>query len=183
MRDLVEAVRAEHRKVLELGDEILARCEEGPVGERRARRVIDALVALESRHEAAEARVLWPVVRDVLPEYADLRETARAQERQARRHIYRLHKAAGREGTEPLAAAVVREVVAHVGMEESQILPSLAAALSPNDSIRLGLLYQRLSATAPTRPHPRVPAVPGVLSLVGPVAGRVDRVKDLLRIR
>ena len=183
MKDLVEAVRAEHHRVLELGEEILARCGEGPVGERRARRVIDALVSLESRHEAAEARVLWPVVRDVLPEYADLAEMARGQESRARRSIHHLHKAAGREGTAPLAAAVVDEVVAHVGLEESQILPSLAAALSPNDSIRLGLLYQQVSAAAPTRPHPRVPAVPGVLSLVGPVAGRMDRVKDLLRIR
>lgn len=183
MKDLVEAVRAEHHRVLELGEEILARCGEGPVGERRARRVIDALVSLESRHEAAEAICLWPVVRDVLPEYAELRETAKSQERLARVHLHRLHKLAGREGSTPLATLVVREVVAHVGLEESQVLPSLAAALSPDDSMRIGRIYERVSAAGPSRPHPRVPAVPGLLSMMAPMAARVDRVRDLLRLR
>lgn len=183
MRDLVEAVRAEHRKVLELADEILARCQEGPVGERRAKKPIDALVALESRHEAAEARYLWPVVRDVLPQYTALRETAVGQEKRARKQIRLLHRVAGREGSGPLATAVAREVVAHVGLEESQILPSLASSLDSDYSVRIGRMYEQASRSGPTRPHPHVPAIPGVLALMTPAAARMDRVRDLLRLR
>ncbi len=183
MNDLVEAIRAEHRRVLELADEVLARCEEGPAGERAARKAIDALIALESRHEATEAMFLWPVVRDALPEHTGLRETAQNQERQARRHLHRLHKVAGRPGSAELATFAVREIVSHVGLEESQILTALSSALSPYDAVRIGRMYEATSKTAPTRPHPRVPAIPGLLSLTGPMAARMDRVRDLLRIR
>ncbi len=180
MIDLVEAVRAEHRRVLEVADEVLARCGEGPDGERAAAKPIRLLVALESRHEAAEAMFLWPVVRDAMPEYAALRETAQRQERQAKRDLHRLRKLAGQPGSADLAARVVRAIVGHVGLEESQILTSLASTLSPDDSVRIGAMYRRASRSAPTRPHPRVPAIPGLLSVMAPVASRADRVRDLL---
>lgn len=183
MTDLVEAIRAEHRRILELTDEVLAHCGDGGDGARAAVKPIYALVALESRHEATEARFLWPVVRDAMPEYAALRETAERQERQARRDLHRLHKLAGHPGSADLAVRVVRQIVTHVGLEESQILASLAGSLSPNDSVRIGRMYRDASRRAPTRPHPRVPAIPGVLSLTGPMSARVDRVRDLLRRR
>lgn len=183
MRDLIEAVQFEHRRVLELVDDILGLCGEGRVGERRARKPIDALVALESRHEAAEARYLWPVVRDVLPEQVVLREAATAQEKRARQRLHLLHRIAGRDGSAPLAAAIAQDVVTHVGLEESQILPSLASSLDPDDSVRIGRMYEQASRSGPTRPHPRTPAIPGVLALVSPAAARMDRVRDLLRLR
>lgn len=157
--------------------------QEGVGSERSARQAIDALVALESQHEAAEAMYVWPVVRDTLPEYAGIRETAQLQERQARHRLHRLRKVAGHPGSAALAAVVVREVVIHVGLEESQVLPSLESALSYNDSARIARMYRRASAAGPTRPHPLVPAIPGVLSLTAPMAARADRVRDLLRIR
>lgn len=183
MTDLIEAVRAEHRRILELTDEVLARCGEGPDGERAPVKPIDALVALESRHESTEARFLWPVVRDTMREYAGLRETAQRQERQARRDLYRLHKVAGQPGSAGLAVRVARQIVTHVGLEESQILAALAGTLSPNDSVRIGRMYRDASKNAPTRPHPRLPAVPGLLSMVGPMSARMDRTRDLLKRR
>ena len=169
--------------MLELAEEVLRESQTDASADRAGRKAIHALVTLEARHEAAEAMFLWPVVRDVLPEYAGMRETAQRQERVARRQLQRLHKLAGRPGSAELASQVVRDIVSHVGLEESQILPSLASALSPNDGARLGRLYQAASKSAPTRPHPLVPAIPGVLSLTAPMASRMDRVRDLLRIR
>lgn len=183
MRDLIEAIRAEHREALELAEEILARCGEGRVGELRAKKPIDALVSLESRHEAAEARYLWPAVRDVLPWHAGMREAACAQEKRARSELRALHRFAGTEGSAHLAARVVGDLITHVGLEETEILPSLESAIDPDQSVRIGRLYEKASRAGPTRPHPRVPAVPGVLALVGPAAARADRVRDLLRLR
>lgn len=183
MDDLVEVVRSEHRRILEAAEEVLGSYQEGSADERARRKAVHVLVVQESRHEVAEAMYLWPVVRDVLPEYSAMRETAQMQERQARRRLHRLHKLAGEPGSGLLAAQVVREILSHVGLEESQILPSLADALSANDGARIGRMYRSTSKSAPTRPHPLVPAIPGVLSMTAPVAYRLDRVRDLLRIR
>ena len=180
---LVEAVRLEHRRILDVAGRLVDKAEKWPLGEHATRKALHGLVALESRHEAAEARFLWPVVRDLLPEYAAIRETAEIQERQARWQLHHLHKAAGTEAAVDLAARVVRDMRIHVGLEESQILPALEAELSRNDALSLGPQFQRASELGPTRPHPRTPAIPGVLALVGPVARRADRLRDLLRLR
>lgn len=183
MTDLVEAVRREHRKVMELAERLGEKYERWPLGEHAARKAVDELVSLESRHEVAEALYLWPVVRDLLPEYAEIRATARRQESQARRLLHSLHKSAGTEESVELVPRVVQAVRIHVGLEDSQILAALEDTLPDNDALRLGPQFERASALAPTRPHPLTPAVPGVLSLVGPLARRADRLRNLLRLR
>lgn len=182
MPDLITAIQAEHRRVLELADGILEGYWKWPVGERAGWRDIRALVALESRHEVSEARFLWPVVRDAMPEYAAVLADAKAQERDARRRLHRLRRAEGTAAGAGMVPVAMRALTIHIGLEEAQILPSLAARLSPTDSARLGHVYEAASAAAPTRPHPRVPAIPGLLGLVGPVAARADRIRDLLRL-
>lgn len=178
--DLIAAIQAEHRQVLDLADQVL---DGYGSGSGHGRRALRSLIALESRHEVAEARFLWPVVRDVLPEYAGIRDDARAQERHARRVLHRLHRSGGGPGEEELVERAVRAVIAHVGLEESQVLPSLADRLDLDHAARLGALYEQASASGPTRPHPHVPAVPGLLALAGPLAARTDRMRDLLHLR
>jgi hemerythrin-like domain-containing protein len=182
MTGLVAAVRQEHRLVLELLTRLVGQCEQWPIGEHRARRILHQLVAEESHHDVAEARVVWPVVRDALPEYASVRASAMAQEHEARKRLQQLHKAAGTDAVVSLLPGVERSLKAHIGLEEAEILPALQRSLSTNDSIRLGRLYCRVSAAGPTRPHPLVPAVPGILALTTPLAARADRVRDFLRL-
>lgn len=182
MLDLVGAVRAEHRRILARADAVAQRFAKRPFDRDRARRAVHALTVAESRHEVAEARYVWPVVRDLLPELAEVRAAGEADERQLRRWLKDLHAAAGSVSAAPLAERVAASVVSHVGLEESHVLPALAATLSERDAYRLGRQYQRASAAAPTRPHPHVPAIPGVLAAVSPLARRLDHVRDLLHM-
>lgn len=183
MTDLVEAVRREHRKVLELVDRLEETHAKWPLGERADRKTVHALVALESRHEVAEAQVLWPVVRDTLRELVEVKTVAQGQERDGRRMLHRLHKTAGSEESLPLVPQVAKLIRLHVALEESQILSPLESTLDPNDSIRLGQVFERISAKSPKRPHPLTPAIPGVLTVAGPMARRADRLRDFLRLR
>lgn len=183
MIDLVAAIRGEHQRVLDLADRLEQKYEKWPLGEHAAKKALHELVALEARHEAAEARFLWPVVRDAMREHARVRATAVLQEREARWLLHRLHKTAGTEDSVELVPRVVRAVRTHVGLEETQVLPVLESVLSRNDLLSLGPQFERASSLAPTRPHPRTPAIPGVLAAVGPMARRADRLRDLLRIR
>jgi hypothetical protein len=192
MITLTDAIRRDHERIIEQAEEVLERYDGRPVADSRARKAVHGLVVLESRHEAAEARNLWPVVRDALPEYRRLRAHALQEEREARRHLHRLHKWAARsartsDGFEPAAGVpegvtvVVQELIAHIGLEQSEILPALDAALERFDSIRIGQMFRAALASAPSRPHPKVPPIPGLLALVSPAAVRYDRVRDLLR--
>lgn len=183
MTELVEAVRKEHREILQLVDRLEESYEKWPLGERAERKAIHELVALESRHEVAEAQVLWPVVRDTLRELSGVRAVAQGQERDGRRLLHRLHKTAGTDECRPLVPKVVQLIRLHVALEESQILTPLESDLSRNDSMSLGDVYERISAKSPTRPHPLTPAIPGVLAMAAPMARRADRLRDLLRLR
>lgn len=183
MIDLISAIRDQHRVILELADDMLDKYGDLPVSRRAAVKAADALVAAESRHEAAEAIFLWPVIRDRMPEYSDLRAVAQSQERDARHKLHRLHKAADDDRAADLANRVVRDLLLHVRMEESQFLPVLADVLDPRDSYRLGPKFVEMCQRGPTRPHPRTPDIPGVLRMSAPLAARADRVRDLLRRR
>lgn len=183
MTGLVEAVRNEHREILELVDRLEKSSRKWPLGERAERKAVHALVALESRHEVAEAQVMWPVVRDALREMSGVRTVAQGQEREARRLLHRLHKTAGSEDSRPLVPKVVQSIRLHVALEEAQVLTPLESVLGRNDSSILGGIFERISAKSPTRPHPLTPAIPGVLALTGPVARKTDRLRDLLRLR
>ncbi|HET9078088.1 MAG TPA: hemerythrin domain-containing protein [Acidimicrobiales bacterium] len=181
--DLVDAIGREHLRILRLVDRLVEGCQNLALHEHAARKAAATLVALESRHEAAEVRYLWPVVRDALPEYADIRATAEAQEREARRLLHTLSKSLKPASAPAEVGAVSKSIRIHIGLEDSQLLPALKATLDPNDSVRLGRLFVEASANGPTRPHPRLPAVPGLVAAASPLAARVDRVRDLLRIR
>lgn len=183
MIDLVQAVRDQHRAILDLADRMLDRYEGWPLSRRAAVHAVDALVAAESRHESAEARLLWPVVRDALPEYAELRAAAQAQERRARFRLHRLHKRADQDEAPLLAAQVVRQLATHVAFEEREILGALGHVLDLDVSYSLAPRFRTIYERGPTRPHPRTPDIPGLLGMVSPMVARADRVRDLLRLR
>lgn len=183
MIDLVGAVCDQHRSILELAERAVDRLERWPVGDSATTRALDALVAAESRHELAEAIVLWPVVRDVLPEYDSLRAAAQKQEMEARFDLRRMRRLAATEEAGPFAARVVRGLAYHVALEEGQVLPALADALDLADSYRAARLFRDLYRAGPTRPHPRMPAAPGLLRASAPLVSRADKVRDLLRRR
>lgn len=182
MTDLVGAVRAEHARILDavqqLGDYHARR----PLREHAARRALHEVITLESRHEVAEARVLWPVVRDLMPELSEVREAALIQEKWARRQLHRLLRARTTAEIDEWTPRVIQAVRSHIGLEESQVLNALEATLPRSVALSLGPLFERISASAPTRPHPHTPAVPGVLAAVGPLARRVDRFRDFLHL-
>lgn len=183
MIDLIGAIRDQHRLILDLADDMLKKYEDSPVSRGAAVKAVDALVAAESRHEAAEAVFLWPVVRDRMPEYADLRAVAQTQEREARRRLHRLHKEAKSDGAPEWANQVVRDLLLHVRVEESHFLPVLPGVLDPRDSYRLGPKFVAMCRRGPTRPHPRTPDIPGALRMSAPLVARIDRVRDLFRMR
>ncbi len=56
--------------------------------------------------------------------------------------------------------------------------PSLRSVLTAEQADDLGRKLEDGKKTAPTRPHPKVPASPGLLKTAGPAVAAADRLRD-----
>lgn len=199
--DLLDAVLAHHTRLERLvadlqvlTDQAVPSTDGGPTGEsaaempvataRAVRTAASRLVMAASRHEAAEERILWPVVRDAVDRGWELLEAGVGQERRAKRLLVTLEQAVARpRHPGPLVTEVAETIRAHIRFEEDAVLPRLAPRLDAEQRDWLGRLYLDTHERGPTRPHPTMPAVPGLLGLAGPTVGRLDRARDVLTRR
>jgi hypothetical protein len=67
---------------------------------------------------------------------------------------------------------------AHIAFEETTVWPSLRDNLTVAEAEDLGRKLEEGKVNAPTRPHPKTPASPGVLKTAGPVIAAADRLRD-----
>lgn len=148
------------------------------------RRVAKQLVAAASAHEAAEELVVWPVVRRLCSDGEALIEAALSQEEDAKSALHELnHISAGNQEFEECLHTLAGLARTHISYEENQIWPRLADELDPATARQLADRFLAARRLAPTRPHPNVPARPGVLGTVGIVAARLDHARDVLTRR
>lgn len=130
-------------------------------------------------HAFAEESVLFPAVRR-LPQGQAL--TLGTE--QAHQQIDEVVRLLDRTGDGPERQELVRRYVdllrQDVRSEEDDILPALQAALSRGAQRRLGLVWELVRRTAPTRPHPVVSRRPpgNVLSALPLTV--IDRTRDRL---
>jgi len=144
----------------------------------------EQLVMEVSRHEAVEEMHFWPVVRERLPDGDDLADTAIDQEQNGKEMLDRLGKLdAGTPEFEKLLADFTRAGREHIAYEETHVWPGLRIALTRQQAEELGSTLEAAKKTAPTRPHPRTPASPGVLKTAGPVAAAADKARDKITHR
>ncbi|HEY2237740.1 MAG TPA: hemerythrin domain-containing protein [Streptosporangiaceae bacterium] len=143
------------------------------------KKLVEALIIAESKHEAVEEEYFWPVVNDLSGDGPALAEQGTHQEQLAKVILDRLGKLdPADDDFEELVAAIVRDGRSHIAFEEERVWPRLRELLNPSGAEKLGMQLLRAKDTAPTRPHPNVPPRPGVLKAGGPVAALTDRVRD-----
>ncbi|MCU4183121.1 hemerythrin domain-containing protein [Acidiferrimicrobium sp. IK] len=178
MKDLIEAVSADHARIRRLLADMTSAADAAPVIRDRA---LHRLSIADSRHEVAEEQYLWPVVRDAVIEGAELARTGLGQEQRVKRELHDLE--GGRVAPEDLVAAVASLSGAfseHLALEENVVVPRLREALSQEQLDDFGRSYRAARRGAPSRPRPRTPPVPGLLRASSRVLGPLDRVRDLL---
>jgi Hemerythrin HHE cation binding domain len=151
------------------------------VGRRLAlrKKMAEQLVIEESKHEAVEEMYFWPAVRERVPHGDRLADTAIGQEQEGKEVPDKLDKA---EAADPEFERLVTEFIKaareHIGYEETQVWPLLRTALSAQEASDLGDQLEEAKKSAPTRPHPRTPASPGVLKTAGPAVAAADQFRD-----
>ncbi len=148
MPDVFEVLRHDHQQV----EHLLSALESGPTAAAGAsldqlaqrKRMADALVVEESRHEAAERMLFWPTVRDSVPDGALLADQAIGQEDEAWEVLDRLDKVDPRDpGFEALLGEFIAAGRDHMAYEERQVWPKLRASLSAVEAGELGSWFDK----------------------------------------
>lgn len=172
MTDLVDAVLADHHRLVRLLDDVAAS------GDARNRRELaEHAIAELVRHLDAEERFLYPAVRRLLPDGDALTERALAGHSAAQQAMKGVQQAdAASPEFEPALRAMIEDVRAHLATGERDVLPAVRAAGSADELAELGRGYEQAKRTAPTRPRPEAPAN----KVVSPGLGLVDKVRDAI---
>lgn len=185
MTDVFEVLGADHAQVkdmlvaLEESQGYASAGETAKTVQSARQEVAKLLIIDSSRHEAAEEQYFWPTVRDRLPDGDQLADAAISQESEAKNVLARLDKlSSDDEEFSTLIAEFIPAARAHIAFEETQVWPSLRAALSSAEAEELGEKVRKAEDKGPTRPHPHTPASPAVLKTAGPVVAALDKLRD-----
>jgi Hemerythrin HHE cation binding domain len=177
-RDLVDVLRDDHRGI----DGMLATLDDPDCTGLDRRRTVDALIAEMVRHGVVEERYLYPTIRRVLPDGAQVAEHGIEDHEEAERDMKRLE---GLATADPefdfVLAKLSAEVRHHMLTEEADLFPRLRVAVNPAELRDLGRRARQLKRHAPTHPHPGAPRRAPASRLVDPAIGLVDRLRDALR--
>jgi hypothetical protein len=170
---------ADHERILALSNRLTGGSSVPPDWPVKRKAIADQLVMELSRHEVVEEMVFWPAVRERADDGAEMTATALQQERTGKRILNELARTSpGNEEFDTLTHTVAAMLREHISYEQNIVWPKLRLRLSAEDALRLGDALERAKRTAPTRPHPHVPANPRLLKTVAPVAAVLDRARN-----
>jgi hemerythrin superfamily protein len=174
-RSIIVRQRRDHQRLAELVERVRA-----TDGEEQDE-VLTQLCRLVFPHAFAEEAVLFPAARKVLPE-GDGLSLDIEQEHQEINEVYAAVERSlrGDPGREELIARAIALLDADVREEEDELLPRLRAALDDRQLQRLGLTWEIVRRTSPTRAHPVVSRRPPGQTLSALPLTVLDRSRDNL---
>jgi hemerythrin superfamily protein len=172
--DAITLLRDDHKTV----EQLFKRFEKA--GDRayvEKRQIVDRIIEELSVHAAIEEQVFYPVARETVPGTEDV-----ALESLEEHHIVKwllselVDLDPEHERFDAKVTVLMENVRHHVEEEQDEFFPKVRAQLSRTALADLGQALADAKKTAPTRPHPRLPDAPPGNSVVGALAGVVDRV-------
>jgi hemerythrin-like domain-containing protein len=177
--DAVELLTEQHREVDQLWSQLEvahrdASSVQQDVGEK--------IVRLLSQHDAIETMVLYPALRQALPDGDQLADHSLDEHQQVREMLAQVDgEDVAEAGVFATLTKCIQAVQHHVQEEESSLFPKLRQAIGEERLTELGDEMQKAMATAPTHPHPHAPQSGVGATVAGAVSGVVDRARDAIR--
>jgi hypothetical protein len=149
----------------------------------RQDQVLIKLYRLVFPHAFAEESVLWPVIRRVLPDGEALTLQVEEEHQEVNELVIRLDgddlEPAERQRLLDRLVTVLREDVRD---EEDALFPGLQERLSVNQLRQLGVAWEAVRRTAPTRPHPVVSRRPPGNAAAALPLTVLDNLRDLCEL-
>lgn len=178
-RDAIAVLRQQHREVEKLFEDF-SKAGEGAA--RTRRRLVDRMIAALSQHASIEEQYFYPAVRhEVEPARDDVLE-ALEEHHVVKWQLQELEDLdPSDERFEAKVTVMMENVRHHVHEEEGTLFPEVRRVLGRARLREIGAALVSASRVAPSRPHPRSPSTPPANLVADPIAGAVDRARDLVR--
>ena len=174
--DAIELLTTDHTEV----EQMFTQIESLPEGDARSELVTGVIREL-SVHAAIEEQVLYPAMREALPDGDHLVEEAIEEHQQVKETLAAIERADSPGERDPLLISLMGNVRHHVDEEETELFPKLRASITTTELQEMGSKLAAAKKLAPTHPHPNAPNTPPG-NLVGGVAAAVmDKARDALK--
>ena len=174
--DAITLLRNDHQAVQQL----FKRFEKaGDTAYVEKRQIVDQIIEALSVHAAIEEQLFYPVARATVPATEDI-----ALESLEEHHIVKwvlselVDLDPRNERFDAKVTVLIENVRHHVEEEQNEFFPKVRNGLGRKELADLGEAMQKAKASAPTRPHPRAADTPPGNTVMGTIAGVVDRVSD-----
>ena len=176
--DAITLLRNDHKTVEQLfrrfektGDDALV----------EKRQIVDRIIEELSIHAEIEEQVFYPVARSTVEGAEDITLESLEEHHIVKWVLSELENLdPAHERFDAKVTVLMENVRHHVEEEETEFFPKVRSALGRKSLADLGDALETAKRSAPTHPHPRSPDTPPGNSVVGTIAGVVDRVGDNL---
>jgi hemerythrin superfamily protein len=156
--DAIAMLKADHAEV----EKLFKRFEDlGPRAKKTKGDIADRVVAALAQHAVIEEQVLYPTVRERLPDEDELVLEALEEHHVAKWLLSELDDLTPEDERFDAKFTVLAENVRHhVKEEEGELFPKLRQEFTKSELEELGEALAAAKEVAPTTPHPRAPDEP-----------------------
>ncbi len=174
--DAVELLETDHAEV----EQMFVQIESLPEGDSRTQ-LIQGVIRELSVHATIEEQVLYPAVREALPDGEALAQEAIDEHQQVKETLSAIESADAPTERDQLLVTLMSNVRHHVEEEETELFPKLKAAIGASELQEMGGKLASAKKLAPTHPHPNAPNTPPGNIVGGIAAAAIDKARDALK--
>jgi len=151
----------------------------GPRAMKARKTLADRIVHELSVHAAIEEQVLYPAIRESLPEVEDDVLEALEEHHVAKWVLSEIDSMSPEhERFQAKVTVLIENVRHHVEEEEEELFPKVRKALSADQLEEIGEALAGAKKLAPSRPHPKAPDTPPGNIAAGTGAALLDKARD-----
>jgi len=174
--DVIELLEHDHREVEQMFTEF-----EQATSKEQKETLRDRIIIELVRHSEAEEQAVYPLIRKNIDNGDQIIEHEIDEHSKAERIMKELDKMSA---DDPQFGVLMQQLMTaikeHVAEEENDVFPQFRTKVDKDELNKLGDTVERLKKIVPTHPHPMAPDHPPFNALLGPGAGLVDRLRDML---
>jgi hemerythrin superfamily protein len=175
----IDVLKQDHRAM----EQLFGQYQEATASPERKQEIVNQVIRELSVHAAVEEEILYPTVREAVPDGDELAQESLQERHQAKQLLAELDGMSRDDlGFDERIGRLMEDIRHHVEEEEGEF-PKLQQALDEVTLADVGHELEEAKKRAPTRPHPAAPDQPPGIKVASPAAALLDRIRDKLQGR
>ena len=175
-QNAIELLTTDHAEV----EQMFLQIEAMPESDSRTE-LIQGVIRELSVHAAIEEQILYPAMRNALPDGETLVQEAIEEHQQVKETLAAIERTDAPTERDQLLVTLMSNVRHHVEEEETELFPKLKASIGSSELQEMGSKLAGAKKLAPTHPHPNAPNTPPGNIVGGVAAAAIDKARDALK--